>query len=795
MAHRSRSPSQYAADGTGHGPSAPPSRPRSPVVQPLDGPHAHDDAHAQRQPLVPHSAMAGNDERCMVARRPCYVVPLVAAMMLAIGPILGITGVFDVLARRGVYHDQCACTRYANRSGTVSNHTPHVTTREGQCIAPPPETCTAQHDKLEDATDLALSLANAGSLLCGVTIDLIGGKWSAFIFAVLWTVATGIAGINPSEGTVWTAATGVSALAGGGWFVSMLLHHLRYIFPRSRDYAVANPAFTALYNIASLGGVVFKHYFGWQAVGLRALYGGYAAVVGAPLIVLLALFPSTVPQFDEETTRPTQPRPHTAPGTATPAPPASTAHSRHHPGGALLQRQSSKRSETLNSSMVTVPTDHSSGASRSARLDRDDDRGHDSGWRHWLPAAWRRSSPTERNSAGAMPSHSGGGRSGSAIDGSRTPGEEDDLLTLNHPGRSPCDADDDEPAFLYESVDRRGAYGGGGGGGAGSARTPGGVRHDGGGGVAYSMRHDGRGHLSPSSGATAGLRFGRSRSATPRNALNGGVADENRRADDDEDRVMAAGRTEVLVLLKTGTDATVGPRQRAWARVRLAGSAARKIVKQPLYTAFCIHAIATVTVGYLFIACAGSLFRYVGASPSGVNEARDWVMYGIAITAPLSLVPGTALRRLGPHRGVIATACLTMVLAATYTSLFLIATTAADDGSWLSVASNRIDLLYAGMAAVLVARILSFSLLNLAVPVLFDEHALGVGLAVGSSFTVGGVTSILAGTAMSHAVHDNPGEAFTPVIASCGGFVIVAEAILIAAIIVHRRTHPVASIS
>lgn len=263
--------------------------------------------------------------------------------------------------------------------------------------------------------------------------------------------------------------------------------------------------------------------------------------------------------------------------------------------------------------------------------------------------------------------------------------------------------------------------------------------------------------------------------------------------DDDDNRPVAADRAEVLVLLKTGTLGTgaTASRLRAWARVRLACSATRKIARTPLYWVLVLHSVATVTVGYFFIACVGSLFEYVGASKHKQDFARNATVLGIGASGALSLVVGGFLRWMGAARGSTCAAAGIAAVAVAYTACFATAIAASprvdgrpsvnSDDSFMSLASREL-LLFGGYGAVLFARILSYALLNLAIPVLFDRFAMGIGLALGFAFTVGGGVSALAGRALTSAVHHDPDTYMLGLVVSLGAATFAVDAALVVAL-------------
>jgi hypothetical protein len=196
--------------------------------------------------------------------RAGLLVAILAIVCFAIGPVTGIQGIFDAVASRGVFSNECA-----------AGHT-----------AP----CSAQRDRICQTADLALSILNFAGIASGVVLDLAGGYWTAVGGMLLWTLGTALSGLAPADGYAWSIGTAVAGVAGNTAFMALLLHHLRIACPATPAYTFWCAVLTATRMApAVLVNVPLSYFLQWADLPFWALYLIYGAVIGVPSALVLAV--------------------------------------------------------------------------------------------------------------------------------------------------------------------------------------------------------------------------------------------------------------------------------------------------------------------------------------------------------------------------------------------------------------------------------------------------------------------------------------------------------------------------
>jgi hypothetical protein len=220
------------------------------------------------------------------------------------------------------------------------------------------------------------------------------------------------------------------------------------------------------------------------------------------------------------------------------------------------------------------------------------------------------------------------------------------------------------------------------------------------------------------------------------------IAADGAAADCDESaagETNAAGAAEPLVAAAAGGDAGGGTGAALALRDSL--RELRVIAATPLFWASTAVATTIVTTTYFLTANAGALARYNGATAAEADDVRRVVAYMQGCNGAPTVLIFAAVGRLGPHRGLLTTIALSIVLALLWGSLPF------------ALAGDYRAATYAPFAAAFLWNACGFTVVNLAVPLFFAaEHPAGIGAAFGLLMTVSGGASMVVGGLMTNAV-------------------------------------------
>jgi MFS family permease len=194
---------------------------------------------------------------------------LMVLMFVIVGVPMGVTGILDPLAVRGVFGAACD------------------TESSSQPIAPYP--CRAQLAQLNAGVNSALSILNVFGVVGGILSDLVGPATSATIGLVVWTLGTSVSGFAPHSGLVWLVGFSCAASATTAIAVSLFGGLLQPLFQTDGQRALAQSLLTGLWDFAASFNIALRLWIQTPSIELWQAFLGYGLVCGIPAILLMRM--------------------------------------------------------------------------------------------------------------------------------------------------------------------------------------------------------------------------------------------------------------------------------------------------------------------------------------------------------------------------------------------------------------------------------------------------------------------------------------------------------------------------
>jgi len=185
-------------------------------------------------------------------------------MFAIVGVPMGVTGLVDPLAARGVFANNCA----------------------NQSVDTAAFPCEAQREALNQGINFALSILNVVGLVAGVLIDIHGCVRMSIVGVVLWAVFTALEGFSAPIGSWWLFCFTVSASATCVTALSFFAGLLKPLFATEGGRAMGQAILTGLWDFAATLNFALRFYFLYPGLPLWALYALYAAV-GVPTAIMM----------------------------------------------------------------------------------------------------------------------------------------------------------------------------------------------------------------------------------------------------------------------------------------------------------------------------------------------------------------------------------------------------------------------------------------------------------------------------------------------------------------------------